>query len=469
MDLADSMERLEKILVVAILFLAIADTAEIFLTTGMFWDFTVNVLNARDIVDPFFYHYMLTAHPAYLAITTPQFYAETYRDPLMPFILSLFTLPLHSYAPIVYQVFVVLFLLSALYYYSKTTKVNLLLLVLLFFNPFVLFTLFLLDGEEGIAFILMIFAIALLFKKRWETGMLLGLAGLAKYPSLIFFPLILLLPTWKKRAYALVAFALVTLPFLAANYLYYGSPFEAYLTEMGLYAGGAAPVPGVLLESLWVIFSFLIPAALVLVGLFAAEDDKSRRAARKMDHLQKILLVAIALGVVAWIYLARYPALDGTPRMGYLIFFGVALEMALLLQRFDADSIGFNAKRNLAMSFLIVISIGSLGYWFALAQQQNAVSSVGTNWIGFATAANALAQHGFANCDVISNAWVFIYYDNVTALNPSDNNPNAGTLPRLIYYGIGTDPSQVYIPPESNTIKYPYFNLVIPPDAACVH
>ncbi len=474
------MDFVTKVVLAAILALAILDTVEIYSMSGIYWDFAVNVLNARAFLTPFFYQYMSTVHPPYPIVVTPHFYIETFRDPLMPLLLTLLTIPLNGFAPVVYQIAIIFLLLASLIYFSSKTDVNLLLLALLFFNPYVLFNLFLLDGEEGLSLIIMIFTVALLFQKRWESGVLLGIAGLAKYPSLIFFPLLFLLPGRDLKLKGFAAFVVTSMPFLIVNFAYYGNPFAAYFNEMNFFSLGSSPGSSVIAPSLLTIFAYLIPALLVLAALFVSGNEMERDKAKRIDHRQKVLFAAIALGTIGWLWLSRYPSLYSTPRMGYLMYLGVALEMAVLLGRFRFAQVnqwvpdlsweaGGFSKSSLALGFMILITVAVLGYSFVLAHQEQIFNTVGTGWIGFTTARSLLGQFNFSNCSVISNAWVYLDYNNVTAYPPTDNSSQAVTMPRLVYYTAGESPSLVSIPLGSAVLHYSYDNLILPPNASCSH
>lgn len=474
--------KLELVLIMVMFFLAVATTVEIYKVTGFFWDFTVNILDAKAYLTPQFWAFMFSGHAVANIVTAPTFYSETFRDPLAYWIMTAFVAVNDTSAIVVYQVMVVALLLLALFYYSRTTGASLLLLVLVFFNPFVIVTLFLLDGEEGVSLILMILTIALLIKKRWEMGMVLALAGLAKYPSLIFLPLILFLPTTRKKVLALLGFIVVTLPFLLLNYSAYDNPIEPYIAEMYFFKIGSPVAASAFYLSISQIFIFLVPA-IILLGLFAMArwtmvkqafgNLRNKISSGWLYSAQAILLATIILGAIGWLYLAKSPSIDSTPRMGYLLYIGIGLGIGSALSALtspvaEALKRSMINRRSIATSVLFVIGATVFIYYFIFASQAKAVNTVGSSWPGFTNASGTLAAHGFANCSVISNAWVYVYYNHVVAYQSYSNNSIVARMPGLVYYTAGDSPLSINTSRAIAVFNYSEYKLVIPPNATCV-
>ncbi len=462
------------LLIAIVVLLVIADTLENYSTAGVYWDFAVHVINGRDLLNPYFYSYMLSGHAASGAITTTNFYAETFRSPVPSVILAVFIALLGAWAVPAYMIGAVLFVLLSLAYFSRASGVDLALLVVVFFNPYVMFNLLLLNGQEGISMGLLVVAFALILKQKWQAGALLALAGLAKYPSLVFIPLLLLLPN-NKKLMGLASFIVVTLPFLAINFAVYGNPLEAYITEMGLFVSAASSSQAVMLQSLIMMFSFLVLPFLVMAYMLyrtrttpvpVGSGDK------RIVHMQSVIYSGIALGLVGWLYVARNPSIDSLPRLGYLIYTPVAIEIAILLHTAGekmASARHFINVRDASLALLFCMSIGSLAAYFVLAQQQHAIASLGTSWPGFdhAFVENGLAQHGLMGCDVVSNDWVYLNYNNVSAYQPAAPQSQIGRMPMLVYTAAGA--GVVNTSRAVASYSYDYFTLVLPRNYSCLH
>ena len=301
-------------LIIILYVLALFDALHMYSLGGANWDFIAHWLWAKSLSNSNFYSALFSGHLAKAILYGNTFYFETLRAPLTGIMMMPFTLLGANLAMPLYFAFILLLLLCSVIYVSKTISINPSVLSLLLFTPYVALFLLLLNGTEIVSVILLIILVAMLISKDWKAGIVLALAGLAKYSNLIFIPLLLFLPK-EKRLKAFAFFLIVTVPWIAFNTIVYHNPVLSYIISIGSFSNGGAPTYfpiNIISQSLLLILPELVPALLILViglfliyrrngGLKAQIDMLGRKMISWNDRRYKIIVSFLALGLFGFL------------------------------------------------------------------------------------------------------------------------------------------------------------------------
>ncbi|MEM3237213.1 MAG: glycosyltransferase family 87 protein, partial [Candidatus Micrarchaeaceae archaeon] len=180
-------------------------------------------------------------------------YFEDFRAPLSSVLMLPFTPLSPEYALLCYVVLVYLLLAWASTYLADALGMNRLVTYAAFLSPYLLYFGFIVNGTEALSAAFLLFGLGLISKRSSFSGILFGLAALAKYPTMIFFPLLFLLRKPKKITYAFLLEALVVLPWLLFNYAVFGNPLASYIDafNVALVTPFEPLYPGTMLSLFW--------------------------------------------------------------------------------------------------------------------------------------------------------------------------------------------------------------------------
>ncbi len=163
---------------------------------------------------------------------------------------------------------------------------NKLILFSAFANSYIIYFLFVPNGGEGFSIIFVLLALVYLLRKKSVSGLFFGLAGLAKYPSLILFPLVLFLGDKKKILKAIAFEILTVLAWGAIDYFLYGIPFYSYFESAA--AAGIISGPSVI-SILAVVQVLAYPIGFAAIGIVILVLTKikffSEPRTRKLFHV----------------------------------------------------------------------------------------------------------------------------------------------------------------------------------------
>ena len=212
------------ILFIVIYIFSLVALFSIYNLKGVSWDFVAHYLNAKSMVSHNFLSYLEPLGNSTIAINS-HIYFETDRAPLDSIIMSLIMLlGAKEIIPIYITVLATLIFIS-IYLFSKYFKVNPLLSAAVIITPYILKFTFLLNSSGALSIAMLLISLGLIKKGSIYSGVFMALAGLAKYISIIFFPLLLLLDSNRKRAESLALMFVVSLPWLLFNFITLGNPF----------------------------------------------------------------------------------------------------------------------------------------------------------------------------------------------------------------------------------------------------
>jgi hypothetical protein len=246
-------------------------------TTGISWDFSVYVMNAK--------HFLGQG-----------IYFEWYRPPLAPVLFILLSFMGWKLAEYAYIVLVsALFAFSA-YALAKRAKVPAWALYGLSLTPFTLNNSFLCGTEMLYTALLSLF-IAYMGKRR--SAFFLSLSILTRYTGLIYLALLVFKKGLKEIAIALAILGLCVSPWLAYNYYTSGDPLMSYTEAYSLnmkFRDEYMPAISISPQDVYSVLGLYAPLALIGLAI------KWRKG---IDTFDKIMLLLAALTIISY---ARIPA-----------------------------------------------------------------------------------------------------------------------------------------------------------------
>ena len=240
---------------------------------GVGWDFIAHYISGKAIFTGGFFNAVKEAAATnatnvnFGIVETRSIYFELYRAPLSVLIFGVLEPFLGSYALEAYLIIMVILLFYATKYFAKVFDIDYLLLGSLIVLPYLVIFPFTINSEEMLSLSLMIIALALVRKSKWQSGILLGLACLSKYTALIFLPVLLFGGDKKKILYGYLAFVLIILPWLIFNYAAFGNPIYSYISSIKV-SLESSPQSFPSLISLGIIIANFVPAIILLLVLF---------------------------------------------------------------------------------------------------------------------------------------------------------------------------------------------------------
>ncbi len=471
---------------------------------GLGWDFTDLYLNGRSLISPAFYQQSLPIITNFYYFIAPQHvYISIVREPLVSVILAILLLIFSNHAIQVYLFLLLVGLFTSGIFLSKELDINALILPSLLFSIYVIQWTILYTSQEILSIIFSLLLIGLLIKKSAKSGIALALVGLTKYPGLILIPMLLLLFDNRDIRGSLIKilkagtlFGLVTLPWLVFNYIYFGNPLISY--QLSLTEAVANNTGGFSLNQLFgALLQFPIilayPIFIAAMGIllskkigFRIDSDEANtlsnrhtkylNALKNLDHSDKVIGFFIILSALGFVMV--YNNVGQPARFGYLLYTSVAVLVSVKMSNLiNKKSMQF------VLPFMSVILIAYLymhtnqnyyKYWFY--QQE-----IGTRNITVINAVKNFSSTMLKGCSVVSNAWPFLNYYNITAYESNlfsinikgyasvcFNNYQTSHYPIILFKDVGPYPT--YCGNNINVSKIPDigYAMALPPgDVIC--
>ncbi len=423
----------------------------VYLNYGVWWDFLVHYLNAKSILQQGF-----LAHASQW--NTKSIYFEAERGPLSPAILSIFIFFANSYAIPAYLAIYLMGLIVCGYYFSKVFGLNAVLVCSLLITPFILIIGMLLNGGEALSLALLLLSMAAIKKDKAYSGMLLALACMAKYFALIFLPLLLLLNRPKKIVYSYFIFILTTLPWLIFNYIIYGNPLYSYLEAMSFFTNPSG---------YWPVTKFILAGivAIAFVAILKTRIQNKQSSPRLLERRKsKFILVSfLALSLLEFALLA--PSADHPTtlaRFGIALYASIALIIAYKVSEFG--SVTSKAVIYAALLLSIAISI----YVILIIPNNPSISGyIGNYSMSITNATQVISAQNLSRCGIVSNAWVYLRYYNVSAFPPFSYNSTTRRYPAIVFRYIGVNKTYVAINNYTKAFSDKYLSLYLPDNYLC--
>ena len=453
----------KKIILAAFLFLLLSTALiKIYFVNGVDWDFVAHYLSAKSADSNNFLN--VIKKEVISKQTTMQLgvveagntYFESYRAPLsIAFFMVLYPLLGHN-STIAYLMVMVILLFYATLYFSKKLGINYLFTASLFVLPYLLVFTFVVNSEGMLSLILMIIALSFESDNKWQSGIFIGLAGLAKYTSLIFLPMLLLLQGKKNIFKGYLSFVIVTLPWLIFNYVMFQNPLYSYLSSISVSLESSAP-SSISLTAIFNIMVFLIPAILILILLsywYLKEKKKGRCKVFRKNTFKRPLIILTSflfLSIVEFIILGRHESSFDQARYAYFLYGALAFLVAYAIDKLIP--LIKNNKTYLKRSFIhnsdIILFLFSaatiVGVLIILNTGMHASLTSGSQNSIFANVVSEIKSLNIYNCTFVSNDWVYLRYYNITAYSPYFYNSSIKNLPVIVINGVGTSSNAVYV------------------------
>ena len=468
----------KKIILMVILFFLLAIViTKLYMVNGVDWDFIAHYLSAKSADSSNFVTILRNAvatgrtYMNFGIVETKSSYFESYRAPLSIAIFMILYPILGNYSIIAYLIIMVLLLFYATIYFSKKFKINYIVAGALIVLPYIVIFPFIVNSEEMLSLSLMIIALSLEADNKWQSGIVFGLACLAKYTTLIFLPIILLLNGRKNIFKGYVSFVFVTLPWLIFNYLVYGNPIYSYLSSINVSLESSAP-SAISITALFNILINFLPAFLI-IGVFIyfdirKNDFKITKKIKKnflIDKKTWLLLLFFVFSCIEFIILGLHEDVFDQTRYAYFLYASLGFLIGYIITKIIELSI----KNNRTMQYKIISKsdivlfsfsvISMLGTFYFLSINSNSGIYLGSGNPVFNTVVIDLKNINLYNCSFVSNDWVYLRYYNITAFSPYYYNSSIKNYPSIVLNQIGTAPNGVYINPNENVYKNANFNI----------
>ncbi len=464
------------IIAIAIIYLlALFDTLSMYNIGGANWDFITHWLMAKSLVNNNFYSALFGGYLSNSILYSNTFYFESLRAPLTGIFMVPFSLLGSNIGMPLYFAFVLFLLLYSIFKISASIKIDPILLILIIFTPYISIFLMLLNGTEIVSIALLLIFLSFLFKKSWKSGIILALAGLAKYPNLIFLPLLFFLPK-KERKNAFASFFLITIPWLLFNTVVFHDPIFSYVISVGAFSGGGTQVYfpiNIIIQSLLLILPELFPIAFIILIVMCVLYIKRKKYGVYKIKLKKSLIdnykykIAISffvLGIFAWSITSMRGSINDLPRLGYLIYTGAALFFTILF--FDIiKKLKLSVKNIYAYCIiaLFIIYVIILLTWFPY----NGYVFYGSKSQVLLNAENSISIQGIGSCNIISNNWVYLKYLGYKAHFPYYYNSTSERYPIIFFTDLGSNQTPINLDNITFRQNYSGFFIAKPKNSIC--
>lgn len=371
------------------------------------WDFQVYVLNAM---------YFLAEGNFF----------EPFRPPLMPFLISSFSLISdYKIAEYIYIIFVSSIFALSSFLISKELKLNKAVYYAISFTPFLLVE-GLFNGTELLSFALIQFAIYFLIKDFFIAGLFLGLVAMSRYTALTFAPLIIFHMNLKKIILSSITFMIPISLWFIYNRIY----FDNFLTSISdqyaqnvLFRGymvGSASLEHFLIL-MGMIFIFFIIG--LLYNISELVKDFRRLKVKnliefiefiKVKKIEFIFLTLLAIALYNYfsvpLKIPRYLFYLLIPGV-YYSYYGICI-LERVLKKIFMKNLKLNSSKKMSkfsyimigIIFIINISIATTHININIPQDQNLVSE---------NLLNDLKSYNLSKCFFTSNDWPFLNYNGV--------------------------------------------------------
>ncbi len=475
-------ERIDALLFIILIAAGFITVLNLYLTKGVSWDFIAHYLNAETMLKQGF-----LSHITFLGnssiIENHGFYFEAARAPMSSTLMAIAMLSSSRLSIPIYLLILFVLLGIALWIASKNLGINPLLGASIAISPYLLMFTFLFNSTEVLSLTFILLAVAFVAEKRSEAGIFMALAGLAKYTSLIFLPLLLLLGKPKKIFYSLVFFAVVTSPWILFNYIFFGSPLYSYdnaiivalsSTTKSFLASGALAV-----LMAFLIIPIIILAAYLIIGRLLKKSDNWKGLSlisvlRHFNEKPFIVIAFLALGFIDLFILGLHNAVFDQERFGYFFYGAAAFAIAFALSSSRLNMHLKVLKRKLSTNAVIPYLLFAVSLFFILSLLYNE-SMPWFSWMGQASnnpvlknAVASINENALSNCRIVSNDWIYLRFLGVDAFSQFYYNSTVARYPIISFDSLGTPSSYIHEINISQTIIYRNYSILLPKGYVCI-
>ncbi len=445
------------IICTAVLFIiSTSAVLSVYNVNGVGWDFLSRYLNGRTLSSSYFYshldvfnikmplnvtvlgkNYIINVQPS-VAVSNGIYFDDVW-DPLPSVLIGIFIIFANGMALQAYLVFLLLLLFFACYIAAKKLDMNPLLLLSLVVAPYVINFTILYNGGEILALSFAMITMGFVVKKDYKAGIFMGLTCLAKYGSLILFPILLLLGDRKTIFKAILLDILITAPWLLFNFLIYGNPLQSYLIQIAEIqpqnSGGS--FFSMLSSIIWYPLIVFAVSALLLLYLKRSLPKTSKKLIEATKNLFKnqrnrIVFSFLVLAFIGFWFV--YNNAQGAIRLGYLVYGSMSILAAVALNAKEIKKVKINIiKKRYALDqilpyvvFAVTLILLCMLYLNWTQIHFNVLRVLGFKNQEFTLAVSALQAHNLSGCRIVSNAWPYMNFYNVTTYPPYLCNSTRG-------------------------------------------
>ncbi|MEM0087060.1 MAG: glycosyltransferase family 87 protein [Candidatus Micrarchaeaceae archaeon] len=461
----------------ALLLLGLIMLAFIYHVNGPEWDLIAHYLNSKSIANAGIYANAALATNNYGTIEAAGIYFEDFRAPLSSLVMLPLTLLNSRYALLGYVMLVYLLLIWASTYLADALGMNRLVTYAAFLSPYLLYFGFIVNGTEALSAALLLFGLGLISKRSSYAGILFGLAALAKYPAMIFFPLLFLLRKPKKIFYAFLLEAIVILPWLLFNYDVFGNPLASYMNAFDIAL--ITPFEPLYLGTILSVFWYPALLCTIAILLFYMLRFRLKPRMREKIFIPKSMAGEIVIGflvisIVEFMLVGWHYDVFSQSRFGYLSYFGVSLAAAYMLSRINKIhrriyglNLG-NLPFVVAAICFIVLAYYAFAFHSSMAYYNYALYNTNGAASVFSYAKSELYALGYGNCSVISNAWVPMKYVGVNAYMPQYYGIDESQYVVVSFKNVNVKPKiSGYINESRPVFESKYFEILVPKNLTC--
>lgn len=400
---------IEKCLILAIVLLGLALILTVEYTVGPQWDISARSFNGRTLLN---YLSNLSIDPRLAFggefLNNQVYYFEPFREPLSTPIFAFLSLFFKStvipYSVLLYFVYAI-----AVYYFSKKVGVNSLLAFSILISFYTAYFLFIPNGGEGLAVIMLMIGLVLLLDDNYWAGLFFGLAVLAKYQALAAFPVLLFLGNKRKIVIALILEAIAILAWGILDYFLWGVPFLSIIQSIH-----DADVPsGTGVYLLAVATALAYP--LLFGGITAAAIFLSKKKFNLDWKRMKVFFLLALLTAGGYILIVANKDFQSQMRYAVFFVFSVLVICMLYLGRLFTNPKARYALATLSIILLIAAIIWNYNFGITPTVQHDNPDNI---YSIYGHAKYELGVLNLSGCRVVSNDWIMLMDAGVNAYSP---------------------------------------------------
>ncbi len=472
---------------------------------GVGWDFLSHYLNARTVSSSYFYSHLsafankVAIHANYGGINhtyyvTPslvvskKIYFDDVWEPLPTVLIGILILVFNTFALPIYIIFLIFLLFASSYITAKNLDLDPLLLSSIVAGPFMIKYTILYNGNEILASSFVLLAIGFIMAKDRKSGIFAGLMGLSKYASLFLLPMLLFLRKRKDILYAILLILFVSLPWLVFNYILFGNPIQTYILQLSETQMKNHTI-GMFLSAILLVIKY--PLIILLIGVVAIialkaqrKSSRNRSLKTKLKHVsnrnrnKNQVFALIAFFIISLVEFAFvFNKIQGGIRLGYMVYLSVSVMAAVVVSNKSISKLAIKVlKRKYAAKdilpyiiFIITLSLILILYSSWAQIHFNLLGNMGFKSEQYALAVGALKSHNLSMCSVVSNAWPYLNYYNITTYSPYYCNYTMQKMPIVVFKNFGvSNYCSGAAENISQVLKYTNFSIYLPNNYTCI-
>ena len=180
-------------------------------------------------------------------------------------------------------------------------------------------------------------------------------------------------------------------------------------------------------------------------------------------------LALLILGIIGFAAVSLHSTLDNLPRLGYLLYIGAAILLAFGISRVlnIAEGQGRGNLRLIVYAAMFFVYVVILAYTYAGLSTHYIFNGYGSNNLTVLNAVNTLDQKGLGSCNIVSNAWIYLRFQGVSAHSPFYYNATVQRYPILLFGNIGVPASTANTRNVSKIYNYQNYTIDLPENYTC--